>query len=1119
MRFDPKTLSRGAGYFREGHVQDVQINGSRAFGVVSGTRPKPYTVMLELSDPSASVCSCPVRVACKHLVALMLELWNDPEIDSTTYALVDHAARASGMARLLDESEDAWRGQEPDLRDQRDPRHMLPRSAGATEDDSSGPSRFDLEAEIRRMRESAGAARPPGARASALSRTADRGDGPLFVEREEEAGWRAALLIGSEPSRRPMVAPARQYRKKDGAYGRVEALRGHDRVYVERASDRALVERLAVLGGAAPLVALTGELLKTRLPIFAGRPGDSSGAQDRPVRVVRTSSYLVDVVPRQMDEVLRLSCELHARTRPKARALPPMSDGRFDAGMGVSVASFERSGLVLVDSADSPLAALGRWLERWAPVTPRSVADLLELTELHPTALEVRYPPRIRVSEVMPAPVFVLSHDRGELHAWMSLEADAPPDGYDGDEYVVHVVREGDPSAAIAAATKAIGVKPHAPFPWTHDEAWSDSGPWRWTRAVKGRRPDLLEVARTLAEADFVVYVGGRGGRRRVRRAQPLAVTVASGTNWFAPVVTAEEGPALDPLLLRELALRGAIDQGAELLLFSPEEIERVRRLLEITGDAPRSRLPKTDLASLADLTELADTLAPDLEPVRTLATSIAGGRTPRAPRKPRGLTAKLRPYQREGFGWLASLARHGLSGCLADDMGLGKTVQALAFMLHLRDQDEAGQANLGTPADEDAPVAGGFLVIAPVTTLGNWQREAERFAPVLTVARHHGTDRTGDAATLASSDLIVTSYATAARDRELLGQIRWRLIVLDEAQAIKNPHARTTRRVKSLQSTLRLCLTGTPVENVSTDLWSIMDFLVPGLLGTLPNFTSRFPKRNVNGSEQAASRLARLRRIVAPFLLRRTKEAVAPELPPRIESVVTCAMGSRQRRFYETLRSHHHNQVRLAIRSGDIRKIGAAVFTGLLRLRQAAIYPAAADDRGRGVPSAKEEELLERLEEVIGEGHRALVFSQFVAALARFRDAVAARGIETLYLDGSTMHRDELIDRFQRAGGPLAFFISLKAGGTGINLTAADHVFICDPWWNPQVERQAVDRAHRIGRDRPVIVSRLVTEGTIEQKVLELQEQKRSLAADLISENSTGVDLSSADELLALFE
>ena len=324
---------------------------------------------------------------------------------------------------------------------------------------------------------------------------------------------------------------------------------------------------------------------------------------------------------------------------------------------------------------------------------------------------------------------------------------------------------------------------------------------------------------------------------------------------------------------------------------------------------------------------------------------------------------------------------------------------------------------------------------------------------------------------------------------------------------------------MKQLPADLRLCLTGTPVENVSTDLWSIMDFLVPGLLGSLPSFCRRFPRRNVSGSKEGAEKLARLRRIVTPFLLRRTKEAVAPELPPKIETVLSCEMESKQARFYETLRVHHHDLVEQAIARGEISDIGAAVFTGLLRLRQAAIYPPSADPIGRTVPSTKERELLAQLDEISREGHRALVFSQFVSALSTFHDRAAERGITTLYLDGQTENRDALIDRFQRSEKACVFFISLRAGGTGINLTAADHVFICDPWWNPQVERQAVDRAHRIGRERPVIVTRLVTAGTIEQKVLELQDQKRALAADLISENAGGIDLAAGAELLALFE
>ncbi len=312
------------------------------------------------------------------------------------------------------------------------------------------------------------------------------------------------------------------------------------------------------------------------------------------------------------------------------------------------------------------------------------------------------------------------------------------------------------------------------------------------------------------------------------------------------------------------------------------------------------------------------------------------------------------------------------------------------------------------------------------------------------------------------------------------------------------------------------------------------MDFLNPGLLGSLSWFTGHFPKRPAQRpqdrggeasapererAERARRKIRRLRGMVSPFLLRRTKEAVAPELPPRIATLRSCSMGAAQARFYATLKTYHRNLVEAAIESGDSAEIGRAVFTGLLRLRQAALYPQDASPTGAGVPSVKELELVTQLREITAEGHKSLVFSQFVTALARLRSAVEAAGIDTLYLDGASTHREEIIDRFQRATEPTAFFISLKAGGTGINLTAADYVFVCDPWWNPQVERQAVDRAHRIGRTRPVVVTKLVTAETVEEKVLALQADKRRLAEDLIAENEFGLAGAAREELLALFD
>ena len=1084
MMFDDRTIERGVDYYYDGRVTETKREGFRVAAMVAGTRVTPYTVVMDLHRLDRSVCTCPVGHACKHLVAVVLAVWHDPQVTPDLRGRVAEIARDSGLLAELDE---------------------------ARLEAADGNAQRNLQ----------------------------KASGP-YVDTPDLASWRMALLVDAGYGRRLQLSLVRQYRRQDGTWGRLEAYQGSSPVFVPDAASRKLVERLRVFGAAVPLVAFAKELTGTGLPIFAGRGSVLSGVQESPVRVVRPTRFEVEVIPVPLscfgfgshrspsgtDVEIGLAVGMSVAAGRSCHRVPPGSWGLFEEGLGYTIASFTRdAALVLIAADTSPLSELGPWFVRGAPASAASLAGLLELADRHPSTVSIAYPQRVRISEYVPEPVFSLVPMQKELLVRLDLEWEERVDGYEGDEYVINVVRAAPPEDVIDAASTLIGSRPDSPDLWGPVDSQEISGPWFWDRAVEHGTTDPFSIARGLVDLGYTVYVEDRGRRRKVRRAQRMSVRVRSGVDWFAPVVAEGDSPPLSAQELTALAANGRLDDGEHYVLFSPEEMERIRQLLDLTEGVAESHIPMSDIGSFAELQQLADEVPPDLEPIRELAKELVSGERPRAPRTPPGLSATLRPYQRAGFAWLASLARHGLSGCLADDMGLGKTIQALALMLHLRDADGKTSPEGSADAEpctnhgvDDLP-SGGFLVIAPVSTLGNWAREAGRFASSLSTVVHHGSARTASTADLLEAHLVVTSYATAVRDCELLVGIHWKLVVLDEAQAIKNPHARTTKRMKQLPARHRLCLTGTPVENVSTDLWSIMDFLVPGLLGSLVTFNHRFPRRNINGTEQSASRLARLRRTVSPFLLRRTKEAVAPELPTKIETVVTCEMGSKQAAFYERLRAHHQARVREAIDSRDIRKIGAAIFTGLLRLRQAAIRPPDADRSGATVPSAKEQKLIAGIDEVVQERYKALVFSQFVTALSAFHDRVAERGITILYLDGSTRDRETLIRRFQDADGPCVFFISLRAGGTGINLTAADYVFICDPWWNPQVERQAVDRAHRIGRDRPVIVNRLVTAGTIEQKVLELQEQKRALVTDIIEENGDGIDLHSGEELLSLFE
>ena len=443
----------------------------------------------------------------------------------------------------------------------------------------------------------------------------------------------------------------------------------------------------------------------------------------------------------------------------------------------------------------------------------------------------------------------------------------------------------------------------------------------------------------------------------------------------------------------------------------------------------------------------------------------------------PDGLTAELRDYQRDGWRWLARLARWSTGAVLADDMGLGKTVQALALLL-------------------DRASTGPGLVVAPTSVGFGWLAEARRFAPSLAARPYRGPGRAALLPELGPGDVLVTSYDILTRDAELLQAVAWGTVVLDEAQAIKNPSAQRSRAARGLQGAFTVALTGTPVENHLSDLWSLLAATVPGLLSTQRAFRQRFAvPAEVHGDTTAREALSR---VVRPFILRRTKAEVAPELPERTEVTLKVALSAEEQRMYEGLRASTLEA--LTANDTPLKRRHIEVLTSLTYLRQLACHPALVYPDSP-VPSSKLRALGHLLEEVRDQGHRALVFSQFARLLRLAGAFLQDRGFTVLSLDGSTpaRQREHLVKAFQ-AGGADAFLISIKAGGTGLNLTAATYVFHLDPWWNPAVEDQASDRTHRIGQDQPVTVYRLVAAGTLEESILQLHADKRDLAAAVLA-------------------
>jgi non-specific serine/threonine protein kinase len=467
----------------------------------------------------------------------------------------------------------------------------------------------------------------------------------------------------------------------------------------------------------------------------------------------------------------------------------------------------------------------------------------------------------------------------------------------------------------------------------------------------------------------------------------------------------------------------------------------------------------------------------------------------------PAGFSATLRPYQIAGYEWFYFLRQHRLGGCLADDMGLGKTVMALALMHNEKLSNRPNKTS---------------LVVAPTSVLFNWQREAKKFTPGLLMMLYHGDDRRRYTdSDFSIADVVLTSYGTLLRDIGRLKKLRFNYVILDEAQSIKNPLAHVSRAVRELTSDHRLTLSGTPIENNLSELWSMVSFLNPGMLGSYRQFCVSFARPIERERKSAAAEV--LQKMIFPFVLRRTKEQVASDLPPKTETLLCTEMLPRQRTLYDITRDMYRSRIMTAIDRDGIEKSRLQILEGLLRLRQICCHPLLMDERFSG-ESGKFKLLDSSIDEIAGGKHKVLIFSQFVKALQLLSARLKLRGIRHEVLTGATRDRAAVVDRFQDNPAITAFLISLKAGGTGLNLTAADYVVHLDPWWNPAAENQATDRAYRIGQTRQVFVYKLISKNSIEEHIVALQEAKQELIDWIVRPEETFGKQLTRDDVAALF-
>ncbi len=770
--------------------------------------------------------------------------------------------------------------------------------------------------------------------------------------------------------------------------------------------------------------------------------------------------------------------------------------------------------------------------EQRGEMARRLAAQGLDRALPAPQALETR-----RREDIAPAPRLLLDSRplivRGQ---WLWFDFALPSFDYDGlqperDEPALRrmdgdsielVVRNLKAEAAAKKALARLGFAPwkaHPAFPDTDDALMlPDEAAWLgFARQTLGR----------LQAKGWQIEFGGNYRYELVEAQEwyaELNEEEEGAGDWFSlelGVLVDNRRHALLPILVEmirkaprefDAATLAARDDDTVLLLELPDSTRlvlpwgRVKPILLTLGElfsadhrGDALRLPVLDAARLAELERAAQLRWMGGERLRELARKMDDFAGIREVAAPSGLQATLRPYQQAGLSWMQFLREYGFGGILADDMGLGKTIQTLA---HILCEKEAGRL--------DAPA----LVVAPTSLMGNWQAEAARFAPGLRVLLLHGKDRSALFDRIPEADLVLTTYPLLGRDEEALRARRFHLLILDEAQTIKNSRSRAAQVACLLDARHRLCLTGTPVQNHLGELWSQFHFLMPGLLGDDKAFNKHFRKPIEQQGDSL--RKEQLVRRIRPFMLRRTKDKVATELPPKTEIVLPVDFAPAQRDLYETVRLAMDRKVRDEIDRKGLARSQIVILDALLKLRQVCCDPRLlkpAKDAG----SAKLDALMDLLETLLSEGRKVLVFSQFTSMLAIIEAELAARAVDFALLTGDTVDRAAPIAAFQQ-GSAQVFLISLKAGGVGLNLTAADTVIHYDPWWNPASESQATDRAWRIGQEQPVFVYKLLARGTLEEKIQEMQRRKGALASAVLDAGAASGTAIGMEDLQAIF-
>lgn len=1063
-------------YYEQGHVEKITIHPDDTItALVRGSDSKSYTVFIDPADDKHQ-CSCPYPYLCKHVGAVLLSLYHQ-----NTSVLMKHR-------KAVPDNYDAMI------------KEITARASEAS--DLIIPLHFDAELSHYSRHE-------------VLSRHRD----PVTVDGKEAAKKRYRLIFAIEdhgPFQNCTLFPALQYIKRNGMPGRIENYSPEKITEpFSPAADRLLKNLLADRASYIQ----NRDVLITYLPFIV--------EHDEIILFYR-NMYEPMPLKKEKIETLSISFEINTIIGKNPSFIPLFSinggkpffrDEISLSATGNSAYIFNMADCVYYSIGNPDIAFIIKLFQQSLRQYNLNDIRYVHATcrEMNNKAISVEFTKKeVRITNPLPVPVIML--EPGVLSLGLSLQFSylghekpygnrnqyliVPPEK--PEEYLIARRNFAFEDMFYKKFISLIGKAPAFRLVDIHGFGNKATGP---SLSVGMTVPQFFaKFGKKLSDAGVEFKIENMQSRFTMTMGR-MFLSIRSGIAWFeVDAKYREDGKEYEIRIDPEYLKDGLVQVGGSYRIIPPDEIEILSQLAEHgLKDGKSASISKKDLAAVNDLFELAnkEKLEGDVDEaarVNEIFLRLQNFSSLKEYPLPKGFQGTLRPYQITGYHWLHFLHEYEIGGCLADDMGLGKTIQTLAILQHLKENGALRTS----------------LIVVPVTTMANWMNEIARFTPALTALPHRGPNRDRDGSSFHRHDIVLTSYQTLQRDIKMFSSYEFYYVVLDEAQYIKNANSKTFECVLKLKSEHRLSLSGTPIENNTFELWAQMEFLNPGILGKKEHFKNNYtyPIEKY----QDAEAVKRLRRKVYPFILRRKKEDVAQDLPPKEVITVYIDMTDKQRELYETWRRHFNNEIEEALLNQPSEQATMTILTAMLRLRQICIFPELFKKEYIAHGSGKFDHLKDMIDEMLFEEHKVICFSQFVKALSIMRKHFDAQKIKYSYIDGQTKNREGEIDSFQKTNTTPLFLISLKAGGLGINLTAADYVIIFDPWWNPAVENQAIDRAHRIGRKNKVIAYRLIMKNSIEEKIEQLQNKKRKLASDLISDDTTLLKSLSREEVLELF-